>query len=386
MKILAVAPWVPSTRRPRSLGLLTALAKEHQVRLVCAVWDAEDVEDVDHIEGVEVVPVPLRRRPAQLRALRSLATRTSIQQAYLDDQKLRRAIEVNFNEFAPDMTYFNVIRSAHLHKLAPSSNSIIDLDEFRSDYYQQLATRSKNPFWRAIAILERSRLSRAEQDAAQSFSRVLVSSPRDLGKASNVALVRSPHALSSVVYRGVTSQPRTLLFVGRLSYEANIEGLDWFIRKVLPEVVRENPDVVLKIVGAGSTNRIRRHESPNVHVVGRVEDVTVHYAEATVSIVPIFLATGVQMKLIESLAVGTPTVTTPLVAEQAGIGHNVHCLVATSPVEWVKSINLLLSEASTRARLSDAGRVWATANYSNEKIRNSLYTGLGLPPGDVASA
>ena len=97
-----------------------------------------------------------------------------------------------------------------------------------------------------------------------------------------------------------------------------------------------------------------------------------------VSIVPVFHATGVQMKLIESLYLGVPTVTTSRVARQAGVKENVHCLVADSSEEWRQAVSLLLRDMELRERLAVEGRIWARRHYTAEKIATDLLQSIEM--------
>lgn len=88
---------------------------------------------------------------------------------------------------------------------------------------------------------------------------------------------------------------------------SNQHAVDGFIRNVLPRVVREIPDFDLKLAGS-----ICAHvqESPNVTKLGWIHDVRAAFARAPMSVNPILVGTGINIKLLEALAAGVPTVST----------------------------------------------------------------------------
>lgn len=207
------------------------------------------------------------------------------------------------------------------------------------------------------------------------FESVLVSSPIDLSTSQNVHLVRSPHALKEGV-KALKSSTPSIVFVGRMSYAANVEAITWFCRQVMPSVVRHLPDVQLNIVGESPGRAVQSLAGPNIKVLGRVDSVDEHYLAAWMSVVPVTSATGVQMKLIEALNLGIPTVTTALVAEQAGVTNGVEVAVATTPFEWSDRVIEMLDSADLRHRISDAGARWAKQHYSTLEIGESLRSAL----------
>lgn len=379
MRILAVTPWVPSHRRPRSLGLISALAADHEVRLVAATWDAGDDADLDALpfstRGVRVA-----RSGGIIRAALAIVRRRPLQQAYVGSRRVSSEISRQIKEFDPDLIYFNTIRSAQWrHGLeAPSATLAIDLDEFRSGYYDQQARKPGSLAWRLLARLEARRMIREEHRILEDFTSVLVSSPIDVDPTKqNLHLVRSPHALRELQADRIQTTRPSIVFVGRMSYAANVDAVLWFTDFVLPGLLAAAPDIQFDVVGDAPSKKIqalRGVESITVH--GRVESVDHFYRRAWISIIPVTSATGVQMKLIESLAIGTPAVTTPLVARQAGVTNGVEVTIASTAEDWVDAILGLLDSKERRDRQSRSGCTWASQNYSRDEIEHAFHVGL----------
>jgi glycosyltransferase involved in cell wall biosynthesis len=305
-------------------------------------------------------------------------TGDSLQQSYVNDPALRAAIRVAIDEFKPDIGFFNVIRTAQFLDEFDKIPCFIDLDEFRSNFYALMEKSGRNILWRWIAKLEGSRLRSAEQRALASFRTLLVSSPTDLLPGNDkVRLVRSPHAiqLDPQPLRD-TRKPRSIIFVGRQSYRANAEAIAWLVREVLPLVLLRVPDAHVTIVGDAPPKTTYNLCSPNVTVTGRVDELSEYYASAALSVVPVRMATGVQMKLIESMLSGTAVVATPIVAYGAGISSE-HCMIADTVQEWADAIVEILLNEEKAARLAKAAQKWAFTNYSTEAIGNALDEAVG---------
>lgn len=365
-RVLFVAPWVPSERRPRSLALLRHLRAVADVRCVVTAWDALDRADAARLDG-DVVVVHARPAAGVARAGLGLLRGASLQQAYADAPAVRRAIRREVAAFHPDVAYFNVIRSAQWFDEVGDLPVVHDLDEVRSDYYRQRASRATGPA-RLVAHVEARRMAAAERRAAARATTVLVSSPVDAGHArpGQVVVLRSEHVMSAASWTEHDAVPGRLLFVGRLGYDANVEALEWFVAHVLPLLRQRGTGARLRVVGAEAGPRVERLVGPDVELVGRVPDVGVEYAAAQAVVVPVRTATGVQMKLIEALSVGSPTVSTPVCAQLAGAGATEACLVADTPAQWADAIERVLASPDVRAGLSAAGRAWTAAAYGGD--------------------
>ena len=51
-RLLFVAPWVPSKQRPRSLGMLRALASDYDLVVFLLVWSDGDDADARELSGL----------------------------------------------------------------------------------------------------------------------------------------------------------------------------------------------------------------------------------------------------------------------------------------------------------------------------------------------
>ena len=95
------------------------------------------------------------------------------------------------------------------------------------------------------------------------------------------------------------SKKISLLFVGSRFFP-NEQGLEWFIKNVIPHV----PNAVLKIVGKGFEDLKINWESPQVEVVGFSNLLHHFYYEADIVIAPIFVGSGMKTKTAEALMYG----------------------------------------------------------------------------------
>ena len=385
-RIVFVTPWLPSRVRPRARAILQELTKEHDVWLLAS--DSDDaLGDLGALSlaGLTVVPAPGRRD--QMRAVASILGRRSLQVALMSTAAARRALRDLCSQWHPDVVHFNVVRTAGLLGEVPDAVPVVfDLDDIRSDFYRQLRDK-RSLRSRVLGLLETARLVRAERDVYRRSRTVLLSSPQDVGRfGSNDVVLRTPIELHE--YRAVVpvrSERPVVTFVGRLGYVANQDALEWFLRNVWTKAREALPTAELHIVGENPGDRYKSDENLGIKVTGFVPSVLPYYASTTVAIVPVSLATGVQMKLLQALAAGAPTITTSRCAELAGV-DTTSTLVADTAAEWVHALTTLAGDAELRERLTRHGRAWVDATYPDGLVRDALARAYDKEPDDVRSA
>ncbi|MCZ7493777.1 glycosyltransferase family 4 protein [Agrobacterium rhizogenes] len=100
--------------------------------------------------------------------------------------------------------------------------------------------------------------------------------------------------------------PSDFLFLGS-GNDANIISLKGFLQNVMPLVRAARPDIRLVLAG-GICGKIEDGEG--ILKLGRVDNLKDAFARAPLSINPITLGTGINIKLLDALAAGVPTIST----------------------------------------------------------------------------
>lgn len=103
-----------------------------------------------------------------------------------------------------------------------------------------------------------------------------------------------------------------ILFVGNMSYGPNQQGIEKFISEVMPLIQEQVPDVKLHLVGGcNNTAFIDRIQClNNVEYMGVVDNLVTEYNEAKVVVAPIYGGAGTNIKVLESMRMKRPCVTT----------------------------------------------------------------------------
>lgn len=370
LKVVFIAPWIPSRIRPRSLGILAQIVGEHEVHFVGVDVRGEIADDLPRESLSSIRLLPISVAGGLCRAAFALVGFRSLQAAYPASRSVRRAVEELIIEVNPDVVVLNVARSFRLLPESWKGPVITDLDEFRSDYYRD--SHALSIFGKVVGFVEGRRIAGVEAALVERSEAVLFSSARDAKRAGSKG-----HAVPSVVEppkltRKKNASSRRVIMVGRFGYAPNLRGAKWFLDEVWPQVQKSVPAAHVDLVGEKASRQLRQRASSTVHITGAVSSVWPYYEEATLAIVPITAATGVQLKLLQALALGVPTVVTPLVAELAGVEDGQEVLIARTRDEWVNAVTRLLRDESFAAGLAERGQRWFARNFSPEESSRRL--------------
>lgn len=206
-------------------------------------------------------------------------------------------------------------------------------------------------------------VKRATLKYAQCFDKCVVVSEFDrdtlqqAGPDLNISVV--PNGVDTRGYPLLTNQPSTpssILFVGTMRYQPNVDGAIFFCQEIFPLIKQQIPGAKLLIVGREPPSFVQALASTNIIVTGAVESVVPYYQRASVSIVPLRAGSGSRLKILESMALGRPVVSTTLGCEGLAVTHGENILIADTPVDFAAQIVRLLNDPELRQRLIVNGR------------------------------
>ncbi len=373
--------------RIRTYHLLKWVAARAAVHLACLA--DEPVDDgtraaLSHLcERVEVVRLGPRSR--WLRALGSLARGHTITEGAFDSPPLRAVLR----RWARGTQFHAALASAsslipylRLEELrgVPAVVDLVDVDSQKWLDYAAAGRGLRAWLYRT----EGRRLRRVEQMLPTWARAVTLVSETEADLYRQLCAGGAVHAVDNGVDLDYfqPSSPglgQRCVFVGALDYRPNVEGIIWFCREVWPKIRRHHPNVRLILVGRHPTPSVHRlAELPGVELIGQVPDVRPHLAGATVAVVPLRLARGVQNKVLEALAMGKAVVASPPSLAGLRAKPGVHLLSATSPEEWIEAVSRLLDDEPLRQRLGAAGRCYVEVNHHWEGCLEPFRALLGL--------
>jgi polysaccharide biosynthesis protein PslH len=158
-----------------------------------------------------------------------------------------------------------------------------------------------------------------------------------------------------------TRNPNGLIFAGSLSYFANHDAMRWFLADVFPHIRRDWPAAQLTVTGDPGDASLE--PTPGVTLAGLLDDVRGAVASAAVSVVPLRIGGGTRLKILESMALGTPVVATSKGAEGLDVVNGEHLLIADEPRQFADHVLTLLRDPVLRERVAGQARELVARRY-----------------------
>jgi glycosyltransferase involved in cell wall biosynthesis len=171
-----------------------------------------------------------------------------------------------------------------------------------------------------------------------------------------------------------------LVIFGSGGWWPNRDGREWFLHELWPEVFRAVPGVRLHVFGgdptAGSQDSgMRSHPAPS--------DSRRPFVPGSILLVPLRLASGVRMKILEAWARGVPVAATPEAAAGLDAEDGRELLLFRDTRELIDALRRLRREPQLAQRLSHEARKCLRRRHDPGRVARELvriYRGVsGLP-------
>lgn len=206
-----------------------------------------------------------------------------------------------------DAVVSEYVFSSRVLEVAPSQAlKIVDThDVFANRHRRFMSAGRASGYWLTLSpedefgALGRADVILAIQSHEAEYFRAGLSRRQWPGKQ----VVEVGHMTRGEVVDGVPGL-RSATFVASRS-AANIQGLAWFIEAVVPKVLERIPDFRLNLVGS-ICEAVK--DAGFLRKWGVVDSVERVYREAPLAINPVLVGTGLNIKLIDALALGIPVV------------------------------------------------------------------------------
>ncbi len=163
-----------------------------------------------------------------------------------------------------------------------------------------------------------------------------------------------------------------ILFVGKLTYSPNSEGISWFLKEVWPQLLLSNPGIRMTLVSVTNPDNVLAKlikERMGVTLKINIDDLDSEYQGHKTCIVPIFSGSGSNIKLTEALYHSRKVISTPFGAR--GFEEFVTpglIKLAESPIGWVNAIESQLKEEDNEHYFIEMNTYFSFDNWSKKLI------------------
>lgn len=374
MRLLYLAhtcPYPPNSGdRIRCYHLLKHLAKQHEMILVYPVFTADHQECraplLDFCEAV--FPIKQNHLLSYFSCFRALFSHKSLSVAFFYSTKLSKLLQT----LSPHAVIADCSTMAQ-YAIEMSIPKILDFVDIDSQKWKIFSAMRPFPY-SLIYKIESCRLAQFERFLAMQFDYCLVTSPHEkslLGNVPNIMVL--PNGVDQH-YFSMPNVPTNdiLIFTGVMNYFPNMDAVLHFHRDIFPLVKQDVQDAQFVIAGMHPPVQVRKLADRNTVVTGFVPDIREYLSQASVCVIPLRIAMGVQNKILEAMAMGVPVVTTSIANRGINATHGKEILVANDPQSFATATLDLLKNPHLRATITKNAKKFIEQNFSWEKNLTKL--------------
>lgn len=267
-----------------------------------------------------------------------------------------------------DVVVFDFVHSDVLRPARVDCATVCFTHNVEAEIFERHALQASNPVMKQMWESQRVKMARFEGRALHRFTAVVAVSERDVARFRERYGVMSASAIPTGVdldyfdWRAPqscgTDDTPSVVFIGSMDWDANIDGVQHFLAEVWPRVLAQLPTARFTVVGRNPPPALVRQAAGlrGVTLTGWVDDVRPYVRRAQVSVIPLRIGGGTRIKAFEAMAMGCPVVSTSVGIEGLDVLSDVHYLNRDEAANQAQGIIQLLTDPTLRLRLSRQAR------------------------------
>lgn len=361
MKILFITNLIPypldNGGKIKTYNILEILSEENEIDLFAFYENEKERESIDFLKrkfrnvvGVEKILTTKKNIFYMLTiAIKSIFSKYPFVILKYIDKKMRNLLEEYILDNNYDLIYIDHLQLGVYYDVLKKTNKKIYLDEHNCEY--QILKRKfhdESSILKKIFFgLEYKKLKKFEETIINKVDKVIVLSDEDkkllMSNKNEDKFINIPIPIKTNYKKIIGSRIQdeiNLIFLGTLTWYPNAQGIEWFVDNVIPILERDEIKYKLHIVGKDpSISLIEKcKENDNVIITGYVDSIDEYIDKCDIMIVPIFIGSGMRVKILEGLGKRIPIISTSIGAEGIEIKNNKNILLANDENEFVESI------------------------------------------------
>lgn len=365
-------------------------ARRHQIDLLAFHDSPSDVAEIPHysrlFRDVKLIPEPSRTTEDYIRRSRQRAARYPATAEESWSPAMWHAIEDMIGErtYAVVHLFGGIQVYEYRHLVASFPRVIVPYESF-SLWLERAVENERGRLARWAKQLQLRMARNYESWMFEGYDRTVVLTEHDAAALRNLNADLSvsviPNGVDVGFFNPTGYEPDepALLFLGNYDYAPNLDAALRLVRDIFPRIRQRVPAVHLFVVGGNPPPELYAYASDHVEITGRVPDIRPYFEYAKLFISPLRLGAGIKNKLLESMAMQTPVVATPLSCDGIPVEHEQHVMLGTTDDELADHAIRLIQDNVLRERLRLAGRHLVQQQFTWQRVADqyeALYSQL----------
>jgi glycosyltransferase involved in cell wall biosynthesis len=394
MRILVLTSFVPypldSGAKIRVANQLKYISQENEVVLLCPIRAnsnqieaAQQLKSEFHIK-VNAIPWHKRSKIKYLRHLfRYIKGGEPIGDLTFYYEELAEAIyDITATQHFDIIHVHNAYMAPYIDCIAPNSKSktVLDLHNVPYTQWQRMMLNERNLYRKIQLFRDWIFKKHATGKYIRRYDKTLVVSEMDkdilLKDFPKINLENIPIGFNTDEFRPL-NQPstfRTLMFIGSMFYGPNRDAAIYLCHQIFPLVKQQIQDAQLLIVGSSPSEDVLRLQdrTSGVVVTGYVDSVIPYYEQSCLTLVPLRAGSGTRVKILESMALGRPVVSTKLGCEGLQVTNGDNILIADKTADFSADVVRLMTDLEEWKRISINAHLHVKQHYDWRIIGKKL--------------
>lgn len=366
---------------------LALLKMNEEVKVIAINTPKEwvDIEDIPFIyrEQSRFEAVVVDTRIQAFKAFSNLFSRESyFVERFRSEALAERLTELLVNESFDIIFLEHLYLCVYLHLFRKHSRAkvILRAQNVENQLWYRVLSKKKNPLVRAFLRINTRKLEKFERQVTGMVDGIIAISPGDRQcfeswhPAARVINIPPGVVLKDPEHDHNQVADAIFYHLGSMDWMPNQQGIQWFIRDILPAIRKQVPNFRFHIAGKKMPAWLYDLKSPQVIVDGEVEDAHQYQQDKSVMIVPLISGGGIRVKIIEAMAMGKVVISTTIGAEGIPYTPGKDILIANRPEEFVMHIQKCMESMDYRLEIGRNARDLARRTFDIEAISRQVHS------------
>lgn len=384
MKIVVFDEWLPwpleSGKKIRTYNLLVRLARNHKIIFVAYAKLPEEQEKFNLFSKIfyRVVIVEDKRKERwsfsfYFDVLKNIFSNKPFSSAYHINNEFADQLVKTILEEKPDLLHCEWTNYAPFLNYTSKLPYVIASHNVESDIWRRLRYNTKNIFVKFIAMQQAKRIEILERYWYPKAACTIAVSQQDKSViekyGARVIVVENGVDINyyhSFIDNNTDCDSNSIIFTASFDTFSNQDGAYFLIEQIYPLLKKEMPTIKLLLVGKNPPKRLIKYGATdtNIIVTGTVQDVRPYLSKTSVSVIPLRIGGGSRLKILESMAIGKPVISTTIGAEGLSVQNGLNILIEDNPSEFAKKVKCLLNDDHLRKKIVDEALILVEDKYN----------------------
>jgi glycosyltransferase involved in cell wall biosynthesis len=242
----------------------------------------------------------------------------------------------------------------------------------RPNNYISNLTNSKIKELEYFAVHNADRIFAVSEEDAYCLEKIYSINPNKIDIIPNGVDIRKFHIINENkdnLKKKLNLQKKKIILFSGSKHIPNIEALK-LIQKMADKLSHIDDKIVFLIAGGIGEGY---KSMGNIYYTGKKDDISIYFQMADIAINPMISGSGTNLKMLEYLASGLPTITSIFGARGLGLEDGKHAIISDID-DFTKNILHILNDESLCSNLKRNGRELVEEKFDWKKIAEKVMT------------